>query len=310
MARFEQILKYGLWLVPALGLGELGAQLYFSQRFPEQPDWEALEPELARNKQPGDLLVIAPHWAEPVARAAFGDALLPLRDVARPDEAGYARAIEVGARGAVAPELAAWPVESEHRVGAFTVRVRKNPAFRESRYSFVDHAAPPELEVFEDRQSEVTTCSYRKNAPVTAGSLLGHPTFPRERFVCGGAPSDFVGVTVIDDQANRPRRCLWANPAPGGMLTLSFPNVPLGSEIRGYVGLPYFKYRDAGWPKVTLIVRAGSRELGRHRHAPERGWQPFRFATQELDGKRDVVEFMIEGADARVLELCFYAEVR
>jgi hypothetical protein len=113
LARPEQLLKYGLWLLPALGVAELCAQLYFSQRFPRAEAWQALEPELARTKQASDLIVIAPRWAEPVARQAFGDTLMPLRDVARPDEAGYPRAIEIGARGETAPELAAWPVLSE-----------------------------------------------------------------------------------------------------------------------------------------------------------------------------------------------------
>lgn len=310
MARPELLLKYGLWLLPALGVSELCAQLYFSQRFPRAEAWQALEPELARTKQASDLVVIAPRWAEPVARQAFGDTLMPLRDVARPDEAGYPRAIEIGARGETAPELAAWPVLSERSSGPFSIRVRKNPAFREPGFVFLDHAAPPELQVFEDRAGDVTTCSYRKNAPVTAGSLLGHPTFPRERFVCGGAPGDFVGLTVIDDQRYRARRCLWANPAPGGTLTLSFADVPLNREIRGYVGLPYFTYRDEGWPDVTLTVRAGDRELGRHAHRPARGWQPFSFSTHALRGQREVVEFMITGNEPRELQLCFYAEVR
>lgn len=310
MARFERTLKY-VWLaLPALGLAELAGQLYFSHRFPRTPDWQALRPEVAQLKQSDDLIVIAPHWAEPVARQAFGEQLMPLRDVARADDASYRRAIEVGARGHAAPELSSWPVISEQKSGPFVLRVHENPRFRPAAYEFTDHAAPPELTVWEDRAGDVTTCSYRKNAPVSAGSLLGHPTFPRERFLCGPSPGEFVGVTVIDDQAYQPRRCLWANPGAGGTLTLSFADVPIGSEIHGYIGLPYFTFRDPGWPEVALTVRVGDRELGRHRHTPERGWQPFSFSTKGERGRREVVEFIVEGAEPRELELCFQAEVR
>ena len=101
--------KY-LWLaIPLFGLVELGASVYFSRRFPNADEWRALAAEVGALKQEKDLIVIAPEWAEPLARSAFGDSLMPIADVARPDEAGYPRATRgfgVGQRKSAARHLA------------------------------------------------------------------------------------------------------------------------------------------------------------------------------------------------------------
>ena len=73
-------------LVPAVGLVELGAHAYFSSRPPSPDEWKTGKATLAGLRKHGELVVIAPEWAEPNARFAFGDELMPLRDVARADE--------------------------------------------------------------------------------------------------------------------------------------------------------------------------------------------------------------------------------
>ena len=90
------------------------------------------------------------------------------------------------------------------------------------------------------------------------------PLFPRQRFSCGPAEGNFVGTTIIEDQNDRARRCLWANPSPGGLLTLTFANVPMSEQLSGYIGFPYFRFRDHGWPKVSRFVCDRSRTA---RHA-------------------------------------------
>ena len=311
MRNLTQYAKY-VWLaIPLFGLGELAANLYFSKRFPEVDEWHALRVEVVALKQERDLVVIAPEWAEPLARNAFGDALMPVGDVARPDESNYARAIEVSALSDVNPLVEKWPVVAEKRLGKFTLRTRKNPAYAPASFVLTDHAEPPELSVSERSASgETRLCHYGKRGPSSASGLLAPPGFPRLRFSCDASEANFVGTTIIDDQNYRARRCLWANPAAGGVLTLNFGNVPMGAELYGYVGFSFFRFRDHGWPAVTLAFSVDGASLGSHSHLPESGWQPFRFSTAQFRGAPHEVRVEITGTQSRELELCFYAATR
>lgn len=303
--------KY-LWLaIPVFGLAELGASVYFSRRFPELDEWRALQAEVRALKQAKDLVVTAPEWAEPLARNAFGDSLMPIADVARPDESSYPRAIEVSALGEVNPLIASWPVIAEQRLGKFRLRTRTNPGFKPARFVLTDHAEPPDLSASERSESgETTPCRYGMRPPSSASGLLARPASPRQRFSCGPAEADYVGTTIIDDQHYRARRCLWANPAAGGLLTLNFANVPIYDQLYGYIGFPYFRFRDHGWPPVTVSFAIDGIPLGTHTHLPESGWQPFQLATVQFRGSSHELRMEIRAADSRELELCFYAATR
>jgi hypothetical protein len=303
--------KY-LWLaIPLFGLGELGASVYCSRRFPEVDEWRALASEVRKLERDGDLVVIAPEWAEPLARSALTDSLMPMADVARPDEAGYARAIEVSALGNENALVSAWPVTEERSFGKFILRVRTNPGFKPPRYVLTDHAFPPDLSVSErGPEGESDACRYGTRPPSSASGLLARPAFPRQRFACGPAEGNFVGVTIIEDQHDRARRCLWANPAPGEVLELTFENVPIGEQLYGYIGFPYFRFRDHGWPKVSISFAIDDLKLASHEHLPESGWQAFQLSTAQFQNSTRKVKLEIFGADSRELELCFYAATR
>ncbi len=72
---------------------------------PDDDDWRAAEKLVRAEVQPGDLIVFAPEWIDPVGRLHLGD-LIPIRDAARMDAAKYARIWELSIRGARAPETA------------------------------------------------------------------------------------------------------------------------------------------------------------------------------------------------------------
>jgi hypothetical protein len=309
--RLTRHAKY-LWLaVPLVGLGELGASVYFSRRAPQIDEWRGLASEVRARKRDSDLIVIAPEWAEPLARTAFTDQLMPILDVARPDEKSYPRALEISALGHESPLVTSWPVLREERLGKFWLRTRQNPHFEPPLFVLTEHALPPELSVSERGPSgESTPCRYGTRPPSSASGLLARPAFPRLRFSCGPSEGDFVGTTIIEDQHDRARRCLWANPAPGGLLTLNFASVPLGDWLDGYVGFPFFRFRDQGWPKVTMSFAVDAVALGTHDHLPESGWHPFRLSTAQFRGGSHEVRIQIFGADSRELELCFYAATR
>src|SRR5439155_24203778 len=120
--------KYLPLAVPLVGLVELGAHWFFSRRAPNEREWADVRPLVASWYRAGDVIVVAPYWAEPMARWKFGDDLMPAKDVARPDASRYADAIEVSTLGSRSPELAGWKVVREEKRGSFVLRAMHNPA--------------------------------------------------------------------------------------------------------------------------------------------------------------------------------------
>jgi hypothetical protein len=298
-----------LWLlVPIAGLAELGAHFYFSKRPPRPEEWQGVRDTVAALRQHGELVVAAPAWADPNARFAFGDALMPIQDSARPDESAYARAIEVSIVGARTPELKSWRVVDEQRQGKFRIRVLENPAPVLVLYDFVDHVS--DASVADERGGQKNPCPWNPNAYRSAGGLHGDPAFPAQRFDCHGGPERFVGVTVVEDEQWRGRRCLWAEPPQGGELVIEFNDVPIGKVVRGYGTLPWWIERELRGTPVEMTVSVAGQALGTYVHKDGDGWKPFEFATGAHAGTRGSVEFRVRSAQANGRQFCFQADTR
>jgi hypothetical protein len=302
-------LRYLWLLVPGLGVVELGAHLAFAARAPSLDDWRALAPAVRAHKRAGEPVVVAPEWAEPLARHAFGDAVFPLAELARADDASLLRVLEVSVLGARHAGTSGFRVVSETEHAGFTLRVLENPQPLRARYRLLEHVNPNELTVTLVEGEQSTPCVFSDRARVFAGGLHGAVAFPRERFVCPGPASAFVGITVIEDQDYRPRRCLWAQPPPGGVLKLVFAEVPLGATLRGFAGLSYFLFRDSDAPPVTLSLSSQGTELGRYEHQDRSGWHPFRFATTHLAGKTAPLELEVSSRGRQGRDFCLTLEV-
>jgi hypothetical protein len=302
-------LRYLWLLVPVLGIGELVAHLSLSRRAPRVEEWRELAEPVRRLKRASDVVVVAPAWAEPIARHALGDGAFPLEQIARADATSYARALEVSALGERAPETRSWRVASEEKRGRFTLRVLENPRPVTPRYRFIDHVVPSDLTVAIIADQQEMPCPFTDRAQVTAGGLHGHVAFPRERFRCPGGESSFVGVTVIDDQEYLPRRCIWAHPPARGVLRLKFANVPLGTSVRAWAGLSYFLFRDGLGEPVAIGFSLGDRVLGEHRHRDEWGFRAFSFATADVAGRSGDVDVFVRAESAPNRDFCFVAEI-
>jgi hypothetical protein len=301
--------RYAWLVIPVAGLGELAAHFYFARRAPTPGEWQGARSALVELKKPGDLVVIAPDWGDPLARMAFGEELMPLRDVARADESAYARAVEVSVLGRDAPELAGWRITDQRTSGRFRFRVFENPAPARVSFDFVERLGPNGVRVVEKTAAAELDCAWNPKARVETGSLPGPPTFPPQRFACQGGQQFFVGVTIIDDQRYRPRRCIWAHPTPHGPLVIRFDAVPLGASIRGHAGLPWLIMRDGLGPPVELEVRAGGRSLGTFVHRDQDGWSGFEFPTGQ-PGAIAAVEFEVRSTSTRERHFCFHADTR
>jgi hypothetical protein len=298
------------WLcVPLFGLVELGGHFYFSSRPPKVVDWERAKPSLGALRKPGDLIVVAPDWAEPNARHAFGDAWMPVADVARADESAYARAVEVSILGASAPELRGWKLVGERREGKFRFRVLENPHPANVLYDFVNHVADATVADVSPSGAP-TPCRWNPAAVRSAGGLHGDPAFPSKRHECASGSGRFVGVTVVEDERWKGRRCLWALPPNQGAVSIRYAGVSLGHEIRGYATLPQWIEREKRGAPVEMEVVAGGEPIGTFVHKDGDGWKAFSFSTGVRAGSVADVEFRVTSRRPHDRQFCFQADTR
>lgn len=302
-------LRFGLLALPLLGLAELGAHLHFARRAPDFAEWEALRAPLAAKKQPGELIVTAPRFIDPLVRAGLGDELMPLRDVARPDPSRYATALEISLFGERAEELRDWREREREAHGQVTVRRLENPSPAKITFDFTDHVDPAHAHV---RGTEPPMdCPWNPKARVASGGLGGHPTFPARRFECPTGLFFNVGVTVIADQDFQPRRCIWSHPLAKGELVTTFRDVPLGRVLRGHHGMYWIIERPLTGAPVKLTVRVDGDVVGEAEHVDGAGWAAFELPLGAHAGTTaQTVEFAVTTRNYKDRHYCFEADSR
>jgi len=87
-----------------IALWELWATFAVARGVAGDHDWAAAAAEVRAGRRPGDLIVFAPRWVDPVGRHELGD-LIPIEVAGRMDAARFARVWEVSVREASAPEV-------------------------------------------------------------------------------------------------------------------------------------------------------------------------------------------------------------
>jgi len=286
------------------------AHFGFVRRAPAFDSWRQIVASVSSLKADGDLVVVAPRWAEPLARHVLGDRTMPLADVARADTTRYRTALEISILDQRDPELASWRELSRNQRGKFTFRRLQNPQPKPVAFDFVAGLSPQRTEVFLSAWRR--KCPYQTGARVKAGGLGGHPTFSANRFQCPGR-NDFinVGVTVIADQDFRPRRCVWAHPPGRGQLVIQYRQVDLGKVIGGHGGMYWLIERKRQGAPIELAISVDGKTIGRAVHVDGDGWSPFEFALGDLSGAQDkTVQFAVSASNFRHRHFCFEAYTR
>lgn len=249
-------------LLAVLSLWEVCATPRNAAGVPSDKAWAKAAKVVRADHQPGDLIVFAPEWVDPVGRLHLGD-LIPLEMAARMDAARYGRIWELSIRGARAPETTGLAPVASTNVDGVTVR------------TFVRTPAVVVADVREALGSAV----------VEGG---GRPSLELAE----------VGFT--------PRRCVQVIPTPGRPVRITFPRLPLGTRLVGYVGLAdVFTRRDIRAPG-TLAVEIGGRQVVAVTAGVDDGW--VRFETPTTPGTADVT--FVASATAPQRLVCFAAEAR
>lgn len=298
--------------LPTLGAVELGLSLWFARRTPREADFVAARPRLLALRREVDGAAVAPRWLEPVARMALGEEVLPLGDVARPDESRFARMLQISARGATLPELSSFRVvRREDLGGGLVATIFENPSPARPTFDFTAAVAAGQADVAWVLPDGRAPCAWRTGIATAAPGLFGHPAMPRDRYVCGRAAWQSVGVTVHDDERHLARRCVWSHPPEGGHVSLVFRDVQLGRELRGHQSIHWTLERDRPGTPVVLSLRVDGVEVGRDVHRDGEGWRPFSLPLGELAGRRArEVELRIESERADQRHVCWEADTR
>ena len=137
MKGFTAIKHLWFWLlVPIVVVLEVTLQWWIPRQDPTDADWKAAVRAVEAQKQPGDLLVIAPAWA--VQGRMYFEDFMTFKAFGRFDTTGYKRLIEVSVDGAKSPESKEMTPENTMRFGPLTVNRYRLPTPAKILYNFVD----------------------------------------------------------------------------------------------------------------------------------------------------------------------------
>jgi hypothetical protein len=272
--------------VVALALVESVNAVVAPLRAPEEGDWQWASATVRAGFHPGDLIVAAPAWADPVMRQQLGD-LVPMAVAGRMDAARYERVWEISQRGARAAETTGGTLaqSSKHRV--LTVKLWEKKAAQVT-FDFLS----------EWRRAELSVVSPSGDSPCAVGA---------DRFVCMGGASLKPELLEIDTTL---RNGLGLDPVERATVVLTYSAVPLGRELAVAGGLHNVWLRKAGDGKVHLRVLVDGREVGALDGTSQGGWALRHFDTSAWSGKTGTVRFEITVDKAQSRHFGFAAEAR
>lgn len=250
-------------LLVLVAVWEIAATRCDAQAVPDDAAWADAASVVRADFRPGDLIVFAPEWADPIGRLHLGD-LIPIDTAARMDAARFGRIWEVSIRGAHHADVAGLdPVAEESRGGVHVARYERAPAV-----------------VLSDIRDKLGTVQSQ-----------------------GGGRGPTLELAEV---GFAPHRCLQIVPGARTPARMTFPQLALGSELVGYVGIAdVFTRRDVRVP-ARLDVEIGGRVVASATAGVDDGW--VRFSAPTTPGVADVT--FIASADAPNRQICFAAEAR
>jgi hypothetical protein len=264
-----------------LGAAGLAFQLALPRLLPSALDWEAAAALLARDARPGDAVAVAPAWAER-ARVVVPPSMpvLAQRRMAGAELDGVRRVWLLSL-----PRAPGFSWQAELDLVALASSAEPPQAvgrLEVTRYELAHPVLP--LARLGPRLAE---------AAVRAGGRLCTPA--GAGFRCAAGASVEGAVLEVD---GLPRACLLAR-ADGGpaQVSIAFPPLPLGRELRGSAGL---LPGGGDAPPISIAVRVGGEQAGAAELAGA-GWSSFRIETGRWAGQRLPITLELNVREGRAL---------
>jgi hypothetical protein len=276
-------------VIALLAVVETTVALVAPSRAPTDADWTAAAAAVRAGFRPGDLIVAAPAWADPILRVQLGD-LIPPELAARMDDDRFARVWEVSQRGAEAAAAAGGTIVTDQRFGRLRVRLIERPA-EIVTYDFVAHWADAQVSR-RDARGAVIPC-----------------TLAGDRIVCPGPGNNSLRRQLVEvDQ--KLREALLTEPVSGAVVVIEFTAVPLGRALVIATGLHDTWMRKAarGTVEARLIVGEQTTELPVT--SDDSGWTRTRIDTAARAGQTVPVRLELSSAAPYDRFFAFAAEAR
>ncbi len=273
--------------VVLLGVVETVNALVAPALAPSETDWRDAAAKVRAGFRPGDLIVAAPTWSDPLMRGQLGD-LVPMAIAGRMDAGRFGRVWEISQRGARAAETDGGRVVETSQHGRLKVKLWEKPAARVV-FDFLAEWQKASLSVVTPDRGEL---------PCWVG---------QNRFQCGEGTS--LGPELLEVDTTL-RNGLALDPHERTTTVLEYPAAPLGRELVVAAGLHNVWKRKSADGKVRMRVLADGRELGVVEGTSLGGWALRRFDTAELAGREGKVRFEITVDRAHDRHFGFAAEAR
>jgi hypothetical protein len=284
-----QLLLGGVVAVALLAFVETTVALVAPALAPTDADWAAAGRAVRTGFRPGDLIVAAPAWADPIMRVQLGD-LIPPEVAGRMDDDRFARVWEVSQRGARAPATAGGTATSDERLGRLRVRLVEKPA-EVVTYDFVA------------RWSDARVSLRNSGGVVIPCTLAG------DRIACPppGGVSLRHQLVEVDQHL---REALLTEPVARAAVVIEFPAVPLGRALVIATGLHDTWMRKAARGTVAARVTVGDQATTLPITDDDSGWTRTRIDTAARAGQTAPVRLEITSANPYDRFFAFAAEAR
>jgi hypothetical protein len=274
----------------SLALVETTVALVAPALAPTDADWEAAASAVRAGFRPGDLIVAAPGWADPILRVHLGD-LIPPEVAARMDDERFARVWEVSQRGARAPAARGATVARDEHFGRLRVRLLERQA-EPVTYDFVAHGADARVTRRDLQGGVVTGCA---------------PSGERVNCAAGGSVLFRRQVVEVEQKL---REALLTEPLARAVLAIEFPAVPLGRALVIATGLHDTWMRKAARGTVEARVFIGDQTTELPVTDDDSGWTRTRIDTSARAGQTAPVRLEITSANPFDRLFAFAAEAR
>jgi hypothetical protein len=277
-------------LLVALALLEAGVALTAPLRTPRAADWQRAAALVRAEKRPGDLVLFAPAWADPLGRLHLGD-VITLAEEARLDAARYGRLWEVAVRGGRAPETRGPQVRQlrRERFGGVTVTLYEQPR-AEVVYDFYE------------RWREARVSRWRGDREEATCQLM------TDKIQCPGIGHNHLAPRLLEPDYTA-KRCLYVQPVDRAQVRVNF-SATLGRTLAIRTGLHDYHQRKIGDGRVLLRVLVDGREVAQTWQGSNDGWKPLELDTGPFAGQAHEVTFAVSSPKPYARHFCFAAEAR
>ena len=201
--------------------------------------WQKAAELVRAGYQPGDLIVFAPEWIDPVGRLHLGD-LIPVDMAARMDAARYGRIWEVSVRDARSPDTAG--------------------------------LTPTAVTAAGGGRTKITIRQFTRT-PVTVLADV------RELLATAKTEGPARPLLELAEVGFTPKRCIQITPPPKQPVRITFPQLQLGTTLVGYVGLADVFTRRSPRGPGTLEVQIAGKTVATKSAGVDDGWVRFEAAT-------------------------------